>query len=211
MIYDRIPHNHICLFDIEDCSMNKFQNFLCQSDLEYQAFNLGFDFVPCYFTGETLFNENYFIELLDNISILGGTKIEGIVIKNYNKFSRDKKIMMGKFVSQYFKEINNEEFKKKNPSPVDIKQKIINMYRTTARWNKSIQHLRESGLITNKSKDIGPLIKEIHEDIRKECEDEIKNEFYFYFLDDILRGTTSGFPEWYKDKLQKEEETKKNI
>lgn len=201
LIYDRVPKNYICLFDIEDCSSYESQNFLLQTEVEIHAIKLGFDYAPCFFKGTKTFDLNYLRQLLDNISVLGAQKIEGIVIKNYDKFTADKKIMMGKFVSESFKEIHQEEFRKENPTTGDIKERIIKMVRTPARWNKSIQHLREVGLITGTPKDIGPLIKEIYEDIHKECEEEIKNEFYKYFKNDILRGAIAGFPEWYKEQL----------
>ncbi len=37
--------------------------------------------------------------LLEKESILGG-KVEGIVVKNYARFGKDKKVLMGKYVSE---------------------------------------------------------------------------------------------------------------
>jgi hypothetical protein len=140
-------------------------------------------------------------QFLENESVLGGVKIEGMVIKNYYRFGRDKKVLMGKYVSEAFKEVHGKEWKKNNPNSGDVVTKLINTYRTDARWNKAIQHMRDSGELTNSPKDIGELLKEINVDILKEEEENIKKELFKFAWPKISRGVIAGFPEYYKNKL----------
>ena len=52
--------------------------------------------------------------------------------------------------------------------------------------------------------DIGPLLKEIQEDVTKECTEEIKNALFNAYKKDILRGVIAGFAEWYKSRLMED-------
>jgi hypothetical protein len=63
--------------------------------------------------------------------------------------------------------------------------------------------LRERGLITDSPKDIGLLIKEVQQDIEKECIDDIKERLYKHAITGIRRAITGGLPEWYKEELMK--------
>jgi hypothetical protein len=139
------------------------------------------------------------------VSILGGQAIEGVVVKpkNYDLYGTDKKVLMGKFVSEAFKEVHRKQWGESNPSTKDIISRIGDEYRTAARWNKSIQHLREAGRLVNDVQDIGPIIKEIPEDVLKECEEEIKEKLFKYAWPHIRRSLHSGFPEYYKELLLK--------
>ena len=76
-------------------------------------------------------------------------------------------------------------------------------FRTEARWNKAVQHLRDNGELENAPRDIGVLIKEVHRDIQEEEMDEIKKFLWDELGKDLLRKSTAGFPEWYKEKLLK--------
>jgi hypothetical protein len=134
--------------------------------------------------------------------ILGGCKIEGVVIKNYNKFTDDKKTMMAKYVSTEFQEKHQVSWRKANPTRTDILDDIIETYRTEARWRKAVQHLRERGELEETPRDIGALIREVKDDVKDECEEEIKDRLFGYFWKkDIERSLTHGLPEWYKEQL----------
>jgi hypothetical protein len=136
---------------------------------------------------------------------LGGQKIEGVVLKpiNYNIFGEDKKVLMGKYVSEAFREIHKHEWKLSNPSRTDFIDLLAQQYTTPARWNKAIIHLKEQGLIQDSPKDIGLIMKEVPLDILKECEQEIKDKLFEHFWSTIRRKVVSGFPEWYKEQLLK--------
>ena len=145
-----------------------------------------------------------FKSFLETLSVLDNTKIEGIVFKNYNLFTLEKKVAMGKYVSEAYKEVHEGEWRKANPTNADIVDKLILEYKTDARYHKAIQHLRDAGELTDSPKDIGSLIKAVAQDVDKECQDEIKEKLYKHLWPKIQRGVTSGLPEWYKELLAKQ-------
>lgn len=194
--YSRIPNNNLIIFDIQEADGNP---------LDYEtkvidAHLLGLEVAPR-FKADIKNNESI-MELLDNDSILGGVKIEGIVIKNYNKWTIfDGKFMAGKFVSETFKERADKEWKKANPAGKEIIALIINSLKTEARYLKAIQHLKEKGQLEESPRDIGNLLKEIHTDIIDEEADYIKDILYKHYINQIKRGVCGGFAEWYKEHL----------
>jgi len=200
LAYDRIPKNHIIIFDIN----NGIENYLSYEDKVIEAEKIGLECVPLLYRGRV---DNYeqFKTYLEKTSILGGQKIEGVVIKNYNRFGKDGKVLMGKYVSEQFKEIHQKSWKDKNPKNKDIIKLIGESLKTDARWNKAIQHLKDRGELTNSVKDIGNLIKELHADILEECEEYIKKVLFDWGWKHIIRIISSGFPEYYKDLLAKEQ------
>jgi hypothetical protein len=161
---------------------------------------LGFETVPTLFEG-MITDPQMLRDLLKTTSVLGGPTIEGMVIKNYARFGRDKKALMGKFVSETFKEVHAGEWKKANPGGADILALLVAKYRTPARWMKAVQHRREAGLLLDAPQDIGPLIPEISKDVEKECKDEIMEFLYSWAWPKLRRGLSAGFAEWYKERL----------
>lgn len=198
--YARIPENHLIGFDIETGD----QYFLDYKAKSQEFSRLGLETVTLMKFGKI---ETYdvFRDLVDNTtSILGGAKVEGVVVKNYNRFGPEGKIMIGKFVSEEFKESHRTEWKKTAPAQSDIIIKLGETYRTKARWNKAIQHLKEQGVLTTSLKDIPLLLKEISSDTKTECEDEIKQIVFDWVWGKVSRSIISGFPEYYKEYLIKE-------
>lgn len=194
--YDRIPEKHLILFDINignEC-------YLSREAKRKEAARLGLEIVPHFYLG-MLESTDQLAELMDRESCLGGEKIEGVVIKNYSRFAPDGKAMLGKYVREGFHERNCAEFRKANPKSKDIIGNLIDTYRTTARWEKSVQHLSESGHIIGDPRDIGPLLKEAQRDTLEECEAEIRDALFKWAWPQIQRGITGGLPEWYKAKL----------
>lgn len=198
LAYDRVPNKHLILFDINTGE----EEYLDRAKKELEAERLGLEVVPVLFQGE-ISEPKTLLDFLERPSILGGQKIEGMVIKNYRRFGEDKKVLMGKYVSEAFKEVHGAEWKKNNPTSGDIIQRLIMHYKTPARWNKAVQHLRDRGELTQSPRDIGALIKEVQIDIDKECADEIKEALYDHAMQHIRRGITGGLPEWYKEELLK--------
>lgn len=196
LAYGRIPANHLAIFDINTAE----ETYLGPSAKQAEAERLGFEVVPLIYQGR-IASADQFRALLDRVSFLGGQKIEGIVVKNYQRFGPDKKALMGKFVSEHFKEIHQGEWKAANPSSGDVLDRIVRALTTPARWDKGIQHLRERGALTDSPKDIGPLIKEVQADVLAECKDEIVEKLLAYALPYITRGVIKGLPEYYKQKL----------
>jgi len=194
--YSRVPHRSIILFDMDDGN----ETYALPSAKVKEGERLGLECVPLLFVG-VLESMDIFTELLERESILGGTKIEGIVIKNYHRFGQDKKALMGKYVSEAFKEKHEKEWKTKNPGGKDIKDQLIQELRCEGRWAKAVQHLKEEGKLTNSPKDIGMLIKEVQADIESEEKEMIKDRLYKWAIKDVLRGASGGVAQWYKDKL----------
>lgn len=196
LAYDRVPRNHLIIFDINPAEEN-YLSWLEKSD---EAERLGFEVVPLLHEGNVA-DADFIRGLLEHVSVLGGQRIEGVVIKNYRRFGADKKALMGKYVSEAFKEIHAASWKVANPQAGDIIDLIVGTYRSPARWDKAVQHLREDGRIENSPRDIGPLMKEVWPDIVKECEGDMRNTLWGWAEDKIRRGVTRGLPEWYKQKL----------
>ena len=119
----------------------------------------------------------------------------------YEQYGIDKKILMGKYVSEKFKERHSGDWKKRNPTQHDIIIKMSEEFGTTTRWQKAFQHLIEEGTIEGVVQDIPILMREINTDILQEHEEEIKDRLFKFFWKKISRGVTKGFPEWYKNKL----------
>lgn len=198
LAYDRVPQNHLIGFDV--CT--SLETYMTYEQKKAEFARLDLETVPILFSGK-VDNFEQMANLLELVSILGGQKIEGFVVKNYNLFTEEKKVAIGKFVSEKFKEVHKGEWRAANPMQSDITSMLIKQYRTPARWQKAVQHLRESGLLDGSPKDIGPLMKEVSQDVLKECEDEIKDALFAHFWKQVSRGIVTGFPEWYKETLAK--------
>lgn len=202
LIYNRIPKDHLIIFDVE---IGEYE-FLEYPAKWAEANRLGLEVVPLLWSGEVKTIEN-FRDFLQTNSVLGGQKIEGVVIKpiGYNLFGIDKKVLMGKFVSEAFKEVHAHVWKQENPTAGDIVARLGTEYGTQARWQKALQHLAEQGLITDSPQDIGSLMKEVPMDVKRECENEIKEKLFVFAWPQIERMITRGLPEWYKDLLLKKQ------
>lgn len=207
--YRRVPTNHIVLFDVVEQG-----KYVTREKLELYANFLGVDVIPDLWIGnlsEYVLSKPKGMSLpLDFIkrltetttSYLGDEIIEGVVIKNYTQT-----ILLGgniyplftKFVRESFKERHNADWKIRQPK--DNLQSWFEGFKSEARWQKAIIHAREKGLLQQSPRDIGPLLKMIQQDIQEEEEQNIKNYLYKAFIDDILRKSIRGFPEYYKERL----------
>lgn len=202
LAYSRVPERNIILFDInpgEDGSyfLDYGQKYSC-------AKTLGFELVPLIYEG-LVTDADMFRGFLDRESILGGQKVEGVVVKpvGYGLFGPDKKVLMAKYVSEAFREVHAGEWKKTNPGSGDIVQVLAAQYKTEARWLKGVQHLREAGKLEDSPRDIGTLLKEVSSDLHQECAEEIKDKLFKWAWPQIQRRAVVGLPEWYKDLLMK--------
>ena len=195
--YEMIPPGGIVLFDIDDGQEHYWRPLTVHAAAEA----LGLQCVPEIYVGEA--NSAFVMGLLeDRESILGGP-CEGLVVKNYSRFGVDKKVLMGKFVSPAFREAHETDWKIRNPGQKDVVSAIIDQVRTEALWLKSIQHLRDNDELVTGPQDIGPLLKAINTDVLKERGDEIAELLFKRFWKDISRGITRGFPEFYKEYLDR--------
>jgi len=201
LTYGRIPKDHIIIFDIDGTGG---QEYLSPAAKRAEAYRLGLECVPVLYSG-IVDNPNILRSLLETESMLGGQKIEGMVIKpaNYDLFGRDKKVLMGKFVSEEFKEIHSKTWKDEHATkgPGEIVQILTDALATPARWNKAVMHLREQGKIEDNPRDIGLLIPEIQADVLKECRELIAEKLFAWAWPQLKRNITHGMPEWYKQRL----------
>jgi hypothetical protein len=196
LAYDRVPENYLIILDINDG---------CQSYIPYhqkkdEAERIGLEVTPLLFAG-VVETADQLREFMGRVSILGGQTIEGVVIKNYAKYGPDGKALMGKHVSEQFKERHGKDWKLRHPGGKDIIEDITYRFRTEARWEKAVQHLREWGDLKDNPVDIGPLLKVVNQDILEECGDEIKEILWKWAWRRLSGKLTYGLPEWYKNKL----------
>lgn len=196
LAYDRAPVSNLIVFDVND----GHESYLPPDAKAAEAERLGLECVPLLFHG-VVEDVQHFRALLDRVSCLGGQKVEGVIVKNYARFGLDKKVLMGKFVSEAFKEVHAREWKNSNPTQGDVLLRLGSEYATKTRWQKALQHLREAGRIEDSPRDIGLLIREVWPDIEKECEEEIKGKLYTWAFPHLRRVATHGLPEWYKEVL----------
>lgn len=199
LAYSRIPKHHVILFDIQDGP----ESYLSYEDMKAEADRIGFEVVPLLYQGFVT-DADQVKSFLTQESVLGGVTPEGVVFKAYGVYGPDKKTLMGKYVTEAFKEVHRTEWKNTNPTPTDVVQNLITELKTDARWEKAIQHLRERGELTETPKDIGALMKEVAADIKKEEIDYIKDKLFAHAWQRISRGVVAGFPQWYKDRLMQE-------
>lgn len=200
LCYERIPAGHVMIFDVN----TGHEEYMLRADKEVEAARIGLECVPLIFQGH-INKLDEFRAFLDAVSVLGGNKVEGVVVKpaDYRLYGPDKKTLMGKFVSEAFKESHAKEWKVSNPNKGDIVEQLKESYRSPARWHKAVQHLREAGTLEQSPRDIPALFKEVSTDIHKECAEEIKDALFKWAWPQIQRAATRGLPEWYKEELVK--------
>jgi hypothetical protein len=202
LAYDRIPQNHIALFGAlkSDKTLYDFDS------LKSFASAFDVDTVPLIYSGKS--DAEHTLSLLETVSYLGGQKIEGVVVKRYEDWLFLGRILCpvkaGKYVSEQFKEVHQKDWAKLNTAKGGLED-LKASYRTEARWNKAIQHLRDDGDFEGTVRDIGKLIAEVSKDVTEEEKENIKEKLWQIYGKDILRHATGGMVEWYKEKIAKGE------
>ena len=199
--YNDIPKNHLALFGVIKPDGTAITDY---NDLVLIAEYLGISVVPCLKIAE-IQSIDQVLELLQTESFLGGPKIEGMVIKNYNHpnmiVDQWYPFIQAKYVSDAFKEKHNKDWKKHQGA--GKLETMKQQYRSEARWTKAVNALRDTGELEHDPRDIGKLLKYLYNDLEIEEEYAIKEELWQLFRKDFLRASTAGFPEWYKELLLK--------
>ena len=195
--YARPPKDNVILFDVDVGLETRLAH---PRDLVAEVERLGLEVVPTFFAGE-ITNVVELKALLERESVLGGAKIEGVVIKNYSRFCKDGKMLMGKVVSDDFREKHEAAGTSANPKNRDIVEMLKETYRSERRWEKAVERLRDAGTLSSSPQDIGALLKAVQVDVREECREEISNALFEHFWKDVSRGIIAGLPEWYKMRL----------
>ena len=204
LTYGRVPKHNVILFDAE--LANEEGRFITRQELEAEAERMDLEVVPVVIDGVDYPTLQILDGWLKTESVLGSVLIEGIVMKpqhpDHTQFGRDGKALIGKYVSESFKETHAKNWGESQPKAgKDIVQHVAETVCTPVRWEKVLYHMREDGLLTNEPKDIGPGIKKIQEDVIAECTEMMKDLLLQNFQKDILRTCIRGFPEWYKRRL----------
>lgn len=201
--YARVPKHFLVVYDIEDLNQGGPYHFLHWEQVVTECQRLGLEYVaPC-----DLMRVNSIADLehlMREPSMLGGAR-EGVVLKNYERFTKDGKVMMGKYVSERFKEVHAGAWKAANPTGTDIIENLIRALATEARYEKAVQHLREAGRLQNDVRDIGPLIREVQTDVIAEESDRIAKALFTWAKPRIERGVGRAIPMWWKERLAKEQ------
>lgn len=217
--YANTPLNNMILFDVKRDTL-----YLDRPQKELFAKQHGLEIVPLFWSGQgsevvkkddpDTMNEAFRDELLKKPSILGHQggfdRIEGVVVKNYEKmydteryrqYERSSHPFMSiKIVNDAFKEKNKEE----NPTAKENLEKLKKSYRTKARYDKAIQHLNEKGILVGRIEDLKHLIPEIKRDLIEEEKDFIKEALWQLYSQEIIGYAVKGMPEHYKEHLNKE-------
>lgn len=203
--YARTPTNNLVLFDV----LTPGGQFLGKDlgTLKEYADLLGIDCIPILHQGAA--SVDLIKELLTTPSYLGNQTIEGVVVKNYDQYINlygHIFPVFAKYVREAFKELHKAEWSEKHTTKQSI-DLFIQAFRSPARWQKAIIHAREDGVLNQEPKDIGLLVKYIHQDIVEEEKQEIKDQVYRIIIEDIKKTAVSGFPEYYKQQLLEALET----
>jgi hypothetical protein len=201
--YERTPTNGLMLFGAAVGG-----EFLDDAgERQGLADALGIDAAPVLETGSvppSLDVPAWLDKLLDTDSYLGGSKIEGVVIKNYARTVMVGDVALplvsGKYVSEAFKERHQKRWRSEETRGGRWAS-VMASFRTEARWEKAVQHLRDDGRLTDAPQDIGMLIKEVVRDITDECEADIRDALWREFKGELFKESTRGLPEWYKRRL----------
>lgn len=208
LAYDRVPTHNLILFDVSTGD----NEWLSPDDKRAEANRLGLECVPVLWAwnaspaaGASTSLEQL-RSILDNTdSVLGGQKIEGVVIKQFGTdgylYGMDHKTLIGKFVSEKFREAHGIAWKESNPSNNDILMMLGAKYQHVGRWMKAVQHMRDAGSLEGSPRDIGKLLIEIEKDLGKEEKEEIKTLLWKWAWPHVRRMATRGVAEWYKNEL----------
>lgn len=199
LAYSRTPKNGIMIFGVREK-----QNLVSGYErLVEVASHLDLEVVPL-LDKTAIASFEDLKKYLTRESILGGTIVEGIVVKNYSQYcllSDFNWISMGKFVREEFKESHAEQWG--TISGKNWMDKLKETLRTEARWQKAIQHLQEQGTLTESVQDIGRLLTEVEKDFEEEEKERIMKILWRELSPEILRHIKRGLPEWYKEWLAK--------
>jgi len=138
-------------------------------------------------------------EFMTHESYLGGSLVEGVVIKNYNRTYDPLQVhsqafigypMCAKFVREDFKAANAKRW-----NTLDRKKgvdAIVEMFFVGEMFQKTIQHLRDEGKITYTKKDLQYLIPEFFDDLMDEKKDAMTRMIMAEVFK-VLKKRASGY------------------
>lgn len=194
LVYDRAPEKFIILFDVMD-SDGRYLN----GDMKtIEASRIGLELVPLLYKGA--YRRDILEGLLEQRSILGGQKVEGVVVKPHDRS------IIGKYVSPAFKELMTGKKSTPRPPREAIIDSLVAELATDARWQKAVIHLRERGELTETKRDIGPLMKEAGKDMHDETAAYVRERLFSWAWPQISKAALRSLPDWYSRQLETEVE-----
>lgn len=194
LTYDKIPENNLVLFDIYK------DGFLPAEEIEKYAKILGISSAKILNYTDRFPDKKLIDKLLTAESSLGGTTIEGVIIKNYSmgiELNNEIRPLFYKYVRPQFKELNKQEWSK-HPEKQSIAGLIPLVLNKEAVFRKAVQHLEESGKSTGRMQDMKELIPLVYDDLEKEYKIAIMEALYEKYEKEIRTAIVRGLPEYYK-------------
>lgn len=180
--YDRGPEGGFIVFDMEDEG-----GYFARESVEAYSDMFGLEVVALLGSGRMSASDVE--DLVVGPSALGGCAREGVVVKT-KRGGHGR--MKAKIVGDAFKEKLGVK-----PKGAGRIGSVVGQYRTEARWDKAIQHVREAGELAGTPKDIPLVMREIVRDMVDECEEEIMEHLWPKVWKEVIRGVSKGAAEYY--------------
>lgn len=189
--YDRVPNNHIVIFESSDFDRKEFYSY------DMRAEYMGFETAKEYDLDKSEMNMDGLKKAMDEaVPMLGGERVEGLVLKNYGQSGHegqdrgDVDVLSMKIVQEDFREVKVVKAK-----GIDA---FIERFSTHQRYEKALQHLKEAGELDGTDADIGRLCKEVIRDTREEESHVIEPWLDAYANKAFNRGLVKDVPAWLK-------------
>jgi len=206
LIYEVVPKNGLMLFDAYWFAESRWATLD-----ELLRFANAIDIDPprvLYDDDGKGFDKALADDLLRSVSCLGNTLIEGLVIKNYGQPGGDRyhhgpSFACGKFVQP--KRAEKNQTVRNAADANDVVARIVERFKTEARWAKAVQHVKEDGRLEGSMRDVKALLAEVENDVLEENSDEIIDMLWDRFGHAIIKGIRDGLPEWYKKRLSEQQ------
>lgn len=204
--YKRPPRGGLVLFDVFDVEPGLDGAYLLPERVEEIGHDLDLEVAPYVkriAVGETVEAAKLIEEAKQAASMLGGP-VEGFVLKAAS--------MLDKFGGLWRAKVINPSFSETKRLPKNDEGGVIAKLRgigasvaTPMRWSKVVQRLAADGVLGYSTKDIGPVIKAVVEDVEKEEVEAVKAHLYGAFRKEVLKGSTAGLADWYQGFLGQRE------
>lgn len=200
--YSKVPTHQIMLFDAINVGLTEPVWMRDHEWIREQAERMEIDPPTVFYRGQgSVANVAMIEELLKRTSYLGGSIIEGVVIKNYSQPSADRYhplgFCCGKMVRESFREENRSMWK----AQTDVVAQIAMRFKTSARFEKAVVHARDQGLLEDTMRDMHVLLEMIDRDIEEEIKPAALEMLWKRFEFEIRKTMKVGLAEFYKQKL----------
>jgi len=205
LTYANTPNRYCVVFDIQ----NEAGEWLDWFEVDAECERLGLVHTPHLYAGALAYPlpKETIEGWMAKESILGGTSIEGVVIK---KYAGDTVLRQVKVVREDFQELG----RKRSPEEKDhdLLTACVNaasVFCSQARWEKAVQALKEDGKLTASGKDIPLIIRAVMDDIMVEEADTLANMVFALVFErygkQMRNEFIKGLPQWYLARLEVEE------